>query len=268
MKITSLLRYIAVLLISFLGVNTLSSQSTVAGGDEFYDALRGYIAKQLTSFGTDAIKQERFLVQQLRMLNDEIKSRVTNVNEIKSQYFASLDARLQEIQSLKKRLSNSGNTSLLNFITELESRIQQTINEGRIDFQRQKVFEDGIQLLYIAEEMTDLNPNARLDQDPKISAQMADSRKNFINTFGGKTTTSARAISGNEPQATIFDLFTEWKRSYIIKYESRWTDVQIIKNRLIRDGSPTENGRMFKRELQYAIMAYNFADFDLAFRPG
>jgi TolA-binding protein len=266
MKMKILFQYGWVVLLVFSSPNFVYTQSVTAGGDEYQSALREYVEEQLIRFGVDAIRKERFLVQQMRMLNDEIKSRVANVVEIKNQYFAGLEARLQEIQSLKKRLNKSGNKSLQNFITELERRIHQTLNEGRIDFQRQKVFEDGIQLLYIAEEMMDLNPNVRLDQDPKISAQMADSRKNFVNTFGGKEYVSGQAATGSSQQINIFDIFKEWRNTYIIKYETRWTDVQIIKNRLIRDGSPAENEHMFKRELRDAILTYNFGNFDLADR--
>jgi TolA-binding protein len=266
MKMNSILRYTSYLMLLILLAGFAFSQGSDAGGDEFKAALRAYIEKQLTGFGIDAIKKERFLVQQMRMLNDEIKTRVTNVNEIKSRYFEGLETRLAEIQTLKKRISAGGNNSLLSFTNELESRIKQTINEGRIDFQRQKVFEDGIQLLYIAEEVMDLDPNARLDQDPKISAKMADSRKEFINTFGGTEYLSARSTTPGGEQPTIFDLFKEWKNTHLVKFETRWTDVQIIKNRLLRDGAPIEKERMFKRELRYAVMAYNFRDYDLAER--
>jgi TolA-binding protein len=73
------------------------------------------------------------------------------------------------------------------------------------------------------------------------------------------------AISSTE-DATIFNLFKEWKRTNTLNYKLRWTDVQIIKRDLLKNSTALQKEAMFKRELQSAVNAYNFGNLDLADR--
>jgi TolA-binding protein len=243
----------------------LFAQVSTQDETDFQYALESVINEQLIKLGEDAIAKERFLVEQMRIINFEIKSRVTNINEIRSKYFDGLGSRLGELRELKDRLGSRGSASLNMFIERLESRIELTINEGRINYRRQKVFEDGLQLLYIAEEMINLDPGSSLEGDPKISTRLAASQEKLMNTFGEDQGVTYGDITSSA-DVTIFDLFNEWKRTNTIKYKLRWTDVQIIKNQLLKNSTAAQKDRMFKRELQSAVLAYNFGNLDLADR--
>ncbi len=245
--------------------NSLVAQSNPGTGNpEFNAALQRYVDNLMVKFGQESIDDERFIVQQIRMVNDEIRSRVTNYKEIRNTYFDRLDTRLQEIQALQTRLSAMGNHSLDGFISELESKIEQTKDSGVIDFKRQKVIEDAIQLLFIAEEIIQLDPNASMNQNPKISQGMKESRSKFVQSFGGKV--AAKSATDSDADATIFDLYKEWKLTERLKYQVRWTDLQIIKNRMLKNGTQVDALRMLNRELEKAAEAYNYSMFDLAER--
>jgi len=254
------------LLVLFLITTQSLFAQTVSGTEnpEFNTELQRYVDNLMLKFGQESIDDERFIIQQIRMVNDEIKSKVTDYKEIRNNYFDRLNTRLQEIKGLQSRLSAMGNHSLDGFIAELESKIEQTKDSGVLDYKRQKVIEDAIQLLFIAEEIIQLDPNASMNQNPEISQGMKESRTQFLQSFGGKT--SARSEGGYGSDATIFDLYKEWKLTEKIKYQVRWTDLEIIKNRMIKNGSPSDVQRMLNRELEKAAEAFNYGMFDLAER--
>ena len=263
MKIKTLFVFLFCMLLIF---PTAGLQAQTSGFDDkaFEQALQDFINQNLLAYGVDIISQERFLVEQMRLINDEINARVKNITEVRAEYFASLESRLQELKALKSRLNTSGSTSLNLFIEQLETGIEQTISEGRINYRRQKALEDGLQVLYIAEEMQNLDPGSRLEGDPRISQKLMSTQRELATNFGDQKIPSFTRKPTSD--ANIFNLFHEWKLTNTVQYELRWTDVQIVKNKLLREGTRLEKERMFKNELRSAVLAYNFQMFDLAER--
>lgn len=266
MRNSALIRLHAFFLILFSCYPLLAQDNTSMAEYRYNAALNEYVQSLLTNFGKDAIKRERFLVQQIRMINEEIKSRVSNVDDIRKNYFQRLENRLAEVRALKNRLGASGSSTLLQFVNELEDKIEATINLGAIDYKKQKVIEDAIQLVHIAEEMLKLDPNARVDENPKIAEGLQKTRTNFIQSFGTDLTSTRPAAAPTTKKATIFDLYDEWNRTERIKYQVRWTDVQVLKNRLLKNGDSAQKLRMFKREARNAAEMFNYGYYDLAER--
>jgi len=265
MKVKKRFIFLAVFL-SFIFSQQIFSQAQLSD-DNFQQALQEYINKNLLRFGKNEIARERFLVQQMRDINAEIKSRVKNVSAVRDQYFAGLLSRLEELDALRNRLSDYNSVTLNSYIDQLENRIRETIDEGDINYRRQKIFEDGIQVLYIAEEMMKLDPGARIDGNAQLSMQLQSSNQKLLNSFGdARGPESSVSYSPGSGKSTIWDLFIEWKRTNALQFEARWTDIQVIKNRLLRNGTSMEKDRMFKRELNSALLAYNFQNYDLADR--
>ncbi len=263
MKIKTLFICLACYL-CFWFVPDLRSQDSSFDDLAFEQALQGFINENLLTYGMDIISQERFLVEQMRLINFEINSRVKNITDVRAEYFASLESRLQELRALKSRLNTSGTSALNLFIERLEGGIEQTIAEGRINYRRQKALEDGLQVLYIAEEMQNLDPGSRVEGDPRISQKMQSTQQQLISNFGEQ---QSIIYSGTRSaDANIFNLFREWKLTNTVQYELRWTDVQIVKNKLLREGTTLDKDRMFKNELKAATNSYNFRMFDLSGR--
>ena len=263
MRIKALLK-LCIFFLVIISSSALLAQSENLSDEQFEIALREFVNANLVEFGVDVISQERFLVEQMRLINFEIQARYKNLSQMRNEYFAGLQVRLEEIRSLKSRMQGNSSQSLLAFVNQLEARIEQTIDEGRINYRRQKVFEDGLQLLYIAEQMGALDTGARMEGDPQMAQKLATSQQKLQSSFGGKEDFMTRM--GSASNVTIFDLFQEWKLTNTLAYEARWTDVQIIKNKLIRNGMASDKDRMFKQELRSAILSYNFRHFDLADR--
>ncbi len=245
MRKKTLLNLCVIFLLS-TSFSALFAQSDNLSEEQFEIALREFVNENLVEFGVDVISQERFLVEQMRLINFEIQARYKNLRQMRNEYFAKLQVRLEEIRALKSRLGDSGSPTLIAFIDQLESRIEETIDEGRVNYRRQKVFEDGIQLLYVAEEMGYLDTGSRIEGDPQIAQKLASSQSQLQSSFGDKENFMSRVASASN--ATIFDLFKEWRLTNTLTYEARWTDVQIIKNKLIRTGTATDKDRMFKQE--------------------
>ena len=253
------------IILSFIFSHQIYSQAQSSEDDNFEQALQEYINKNLLRFGKNEIARERFLVQQMRDINSEIKSRVTNVGAVRDQYFAGLLSRLEELDALRSRLSDFNSASLNSYIDQLENRIRVTIDEGEINYRRQKIFEDGIQVLYIAEEMLKLDPGARVDGN--MAQQLQSSNQKLLDSFGdARGSESFATYTPSSGKVTIWDLFTEWKRTNSLQFEARWTDIQVIKNQLLKNGTSMEKDRMFKRELNSALLSYNFRSYDLSDR--
>ncbi len=240
-------------------------QAYQATDQQFQNSLKSYVDKLLIRFGEENIEKERFLVQQLRMLNEELRSRVGNVTEKRKSYFNKLQTRLNEIKAIKNRLPSSAGSQIFNFIDDLSSRIQSTIDAGIVDYKRQKVFDDATQLLYLAEELIKMDPNVNLSANPQISEGMSRLEKKSTTAFGAtdakKKIHKSRKVKANP---TVFDVYKEWQKTQRIKYLVRLSDVQAMKKKLIRKSSIRELERMFKRELRAAAQAYNFGYYELA----
>jgi phosphatidylserine decarboxylase len=265
MKAKNRFIFLAIFL-SFIFSQQIFSQAQ-SFDDNFQQALQEYINKNLLRFGKNEIARERFLIQQMRDINAEIKSRVKNVSAVRDQYFAGLLTRLEELDAFRNRLSDYNSASLNAFIDQLDNRIRETIDQGEINYRRQKIFEDGIQVLYIAEEMLKLDPGAQLDGNAQLNQQLTSSNQKLLNSFGdARGSESPVSYSPSSGKATIWDLFVEWKRANSLQFEARWTDIEVIKNRLLKNGTSMEKDRMFKRELNSALLAYNFRNYDLSDR--
>ena len=113
--------------------------------------------------------------------------------------------------------------------------------------------------------MVNLDPNARVEDNPELTKHLRTSKQKFITEFGE---TSSKVISGSGrsqyKDASIFDLFKQWKLTNTYKYEVRWTDVQIVKNKLLRNSTGAQRDRMLKRELSNASLAFNYGYYKLA----
>ena len=265
MKVKTLL--ISIFIYSFcLGnIMNLRAQNETDEDFIFKAELEKFVKSKITELGKEAIPKEKFLIQQMRMLNEEIRQRVSYTGDVRDRYFDNLQLKLDEIDNLKARLNRVGGGGLISFINELEKRIEETIETGKIDFKRQKVFEDGIQLLYLAEEMVNLDPNARVEDNPELTKELRSSKQKFINEFGESSSKifSSSSKSRNE-KASIFDLFKQWKLTNTYKYEVRWTDVQIVKNKLLRNSTSDQRDRMLRRELTNAATLFNFGYYKQA----
>jgi len=232
----------------------------------YNSALKSYVNKLLIRFGKSNIDRERFLIQQLRMINDEMKSRISGISNVRQSYFNRLDNLLSEVSALKGRLSAPGAQSLGVFVTDVENKIQKIIDSGIINYKKQKAIEDAVQLLYIAEEMIQLDPNARLENNPGFSKNLSKTKSKLKYSFGGKKESISESHQAPQNESTVFDVFKEWKKTELIKYQARWTDVQIIKRRMYNKGSAAQQEQMFKRELRNAAEAFNFGMYNLAER--
>ncbi|MEJ2542464.1 MAG: tetratricopeptide repeat protein [Calditrichaceae bacterium] len=260
-KLSNILAYV---LVSILLSLPLKAQDETANLIRYNASLKAYINELLTDFSKNAIRQERFMVKQLRMLNDEITERVGSVPNIHRSYFDRLERRLSEVRELKDRLNRTGSYSLNNFIDNIEKEIDHTIKQGTVDFKKQKVIEEAVQLLYVAEEMIKLDPNARLEEDPNFSAELRTTQNDFAQSFG-KSSGSQPDFTVNQ-EANVFDVYDAWKLNNRIEYQKRWTDLLIIKNRMIKSGSAEQRQRMLNSEIFEASQTFNFGMYDLAER--
>ncbi len=227
---------------------------------EFQVALTNYVEKLFVTYGIDNLPREKYLISLMRLVNNEMKRRIKNQREAREKYFNELKTHLSELQSLKKRLRAAGISELNSFVQELEARMRLSIESGEINYKKMKVFEDALQLLYIAEEMIKLDQFNRPEQlDQKIS----NSKNKLLQAFGeiGDVDNTPLDITPN-----IFNLFEEWKKTDELQFETRLLDVKLARVNLIKSASLEQLLNMFNDHLRLAYSAFNFNDYDLADR--
>ncbi len=256
-------------LLLFVFSHTFAQEQNLPPSQEdmlYRSALKHYVDKLVARLSLSSIDQERFLIQQIRMINEEIKARVSGVENYRKNYFEHLQQRLAEVRALKRRLRPYNSPRLNEFLQRVENTINQTIAEGKVDFKRKRAIEDAIQLLYVAEEMIKMDPNAKIEQDPKFTQDLQQTEQKLTQQPIGNLGYDDYNNTQPAKRVTVYDLYKEWERTERIKYQVRWTDVLILKKRLLREGSALERERMFKRELRQAAEAFNYGFYDLAER--
>ncbi len=234
---------------------------------EFHAELVQYVQKQYNLYGEMRLPQERYLVSLMRLVNREMHRRIPNIKAARSKYFADLKQMLQEIEQLHARLQQANIQDLDRFIIELAARIQLTIERGEIDYRKKKVFEDALQMLYVAEEMIQLD---RAQSGSTIQQKVQESRQRLLSTFGEPATSApSTATDESTPSGkkyTIYDLFKEWRKYDIIDYQARLAEVKLIRKNLLQKSGLNEILRMFNDQLEYAYLNFNYQDYDLAER--
>ena len=230
---------------------------------EFKTALEDYVHKLFISYGAEKIPQEYFLIDLMSLVNKEISRRVGNVKEARDNYFTELNNMLDEIQQLKQRLRNSNMKELEQFVTDLEKRITFTIDESEINYKKKNVFEDALQMLYVAEEMVKLDQLQEPEGDVSFNKKLDDSKKQLLTSFGES---SAYSNLGYGKRHSIYDLYSEWKRMDLRKYSLRLADVKLARQSLIKASGREEILRMLNDQLRLAYKHFNKNYYDLADR--
>ena len=266
------LSFISVFMISFLILlspvfpqESSNSENTASSlryysEEEYQVALTKYVTSMLTSYYSESLPQERFLIALMRLVNNEMGNRITNRREAIERYFNDLRNQISELQQLQTRLHNSGIHELDNFIDELDERMKMALQSGEINYKQKKVFEDALQLLYIAEEMIKLD---QLSDPSSLNRKISKSKDQLLNAFGevGDLETVPLDVA-----PTIFNLFDEWKKNDSYRYTARLLDVKIARSKLIKSGSIEQVNRMFNTQLHFAYSSFNYIEYDLADR--
>ena len=118
MKVKTLLKAFFILILLY-NTNSLFGQDIEF---VFKAELEKFVKNRIAALGKEAIPKEKFLIQQMRMLNEEIRLRVDYTDDVRDRYFNNLEMKLDEIQNLKARLNRVGGGGLISFIAELEQR--------------------------------------------------------------------------------------------------------------------------------------------------
>ncbi|MEJ2636306.1 MAG: tetratricopeptide repeat protein [Calditrichia bacterium] len=223
---------------------------------EFQVALNAYVEKLFVNYGIENLPREKFLVSLMRLVNNEMNKRITNPRAARDKYFNELENQLVELRTLKSRLNTSGIKELNSFIKELENRLKLTIRNGQVDYKKKKVFEDAIQLLYVAEEMIKMD---RLRDPGNLNKNILSSKDKLLHAFGEVGETENIPL---DVEPTIFNLFEEWKKTDLYQYDARLLDVKVARNKLIRSGNIQTTQRMFNEQLKYAYTLFNYYEYD------
>ncbi|MBN2366122.1 MAG: hypothetical protein EH225_09020 [Calditrichaeota bacterium] len=233
---------------------------TYASEEEFQQAVLNYVKELLTRYYVESLPQERYLVSLMRLVNDEMDERVTNRREAVENYFNDLRKQLNELKQLKNRLANAGISELDSFIGELENRMKLTIRSNELDFRKKKVFEDALQLLYIAEEMIKMD---QLRDPGSLDVKISRSKDQLLNAFGEVGRLDNVPL---DVKPTIFNLFDEWRKTDSYQFSARLMDVKVARSQLLKSGNIEDINRMFNSQLEYAYSSFNYAQYDLTDR--
>lgn len=227
---------------------------------ELQAAVTNYTYDLFLQQGEGRIGEEKFLISLMELINQEMAFRLKDPKEARQRYFDSLEQKLNDLYEFQQRLHRAGIRDLDNFSNELSSRIKQTIEDGIVDFEKKKVFEDALQMLYVSEEMIKLD---QLQSNPELVQQLNQSRDELMAAFGDVAAGDTQNLPINK-QPTIYDLFVSWKQTEEVQYERRLVDVKLIRQNFINNSSREDILRMFNRELDLAYTMFNYGDFVLS----
>lgn len=230
---------------------------------EFQYALEEYVKGLFINYGEERIPQEYFLISLMQLINMEYSSRLEHPDQARRNYFSELKTMLDEIYVLKQRLHNAGINELSRFISDLEGRIKFTVNSAEINFKKKKVFEDALQMLYVAEEMIKLDQLQQPDQTVSLNQKLSESKKDILKAFGEISTGEVSAMGKGH---TIYDLFAEWKKLDERKYSVRLNDVRLARQNLLKATDTEGVLRMLNAELKMAYDYFNRERYDLCER--
>lgn len=225
---------------------------------EFQAELVNYVEQNYFRYGEKQIPQEKFLINLMYLINDEVSNRLRSPEAAREKYFGELEGMLREIGELKQRLRVSGIRELDTFVDDLENRITFTLERRDINFKKKKVFSDALQMLYVSEEMIKLDSGA---SQGDLSQKIGESKQQLLNAFGE---ISGAGVDSRAVKPTIYDLFVEWKRNDETKYEVRLTDVRLARQNLLKSGGINEIQRMLQRELDVAYVKFNQSEYEVA----
>lgn len=227
---------------------------------EFQIALQNYVEKLFVDYGMENLPREKYLISLMRLVNHEMRNRIKNPQIASQKYFKELAQDLNELRDLKKRLKAAGISELNSFIDELEARMNLTIQREEVDYKKKKVFEDALQLLYVAEEMIKMD---KMRSPQNLNQKISASKDKLLNAFGEVGSTENVKI---DVPVNIFGLFEEWKKNQEYDYTRRLLDIKLIRIKLIKSGTLAQEQRMFNDQLRYAYQVFNTYDYDLADR--
>ena len=227
---------------------------------EFQAALVNYVEDLLTAYGEEALPKEKFLISLMRLVNNEMRGRIKNQRVAIEKYFNDLQNELDELKALKSRLKTAGISELNSYINELETRMRYTIKNGEVDYKKKKVFEDALQLLYVAEEMIKMD---QLREPGNLNKRISKSKDMLLNAFGEVGEINDVKL---DYEPTIFNLFDEWSKTELYKYNARLLDVKIARSNLLKSGTIETIQRMFNNQLKFAYTAFNYFEYDLCDR--
>jgi len=230
---------------------------------EFQLALEKYVQELFIDYGMEKIPQEYFLIGLMRLVNKEVSRRLDNPKKARDAYIGDLEQMLEEIGVLKYRLRNSGINDLNRFVSDLENHITYTVNSKEINFKKKKIFEDALQMLYIAEEMIKLDQLQQPAQTTELNQKLNRSKQQLLTAFGNVPSSSGN-ITG--VRHSIYDLFSEWKSLDQTNYGLRVADVKLARHNLLKTSGIDEILRMFNEELELAYNSFNDEYYDFAER--
>lgn len=227
---------------------------------EFQAALTDYVSQLFVQYGMESLPRERFLISLMRLVNKEMRERITNPRAASEKYFEDLKRFLDELQQLKQRLRTAKISELDAFINELQARVKFTMRQEELDYKKKKVFEDALQLLYVAEETIKLD---RTRDSANLNRKISSSKDRLLSAFGEVGDVKAEPL---DVAPNIFNLFEEWRETDITQYNARLLDVKFARSNLIKSGSLENVSRMFNDQLRSAYTAFNYNNYDLADR--
>ncbi len=225
---------------------------------EFNLALRDLIAKKIAAHGDYLVEQEKFLLTLISLTNNDMRERIGDVVKARKNFLQSLDKDREKIRAIKERLHARGKHDLDMFIEELENKITKAIESKEIDFKRKRVFEDGIQLLQMAEEMSAGDNSAFSNTG---SSRYAETKRKLESQLQKKDSNKTTVI---RKEVNLYDLYKEWILLKLTDFQTKYMKVKYYRKKLINKSNLSQIRKMAANEIEVAYQAFNYNDYDLA----
>ena len=213
--------------------------------------LEYYLRLRNEEFIQTMIPKEKFLLGLVQNVNEEIRDRLSEglqlsdlgIEKVIPPREAVVDEYIQELQRV---------VALLDEISVLEREARR-----RVDFQ-------------VLASLTELRRQVRkIIDESKVQETLGRTSENLggVDEEGaspsiqGKETESADSL---DEQMGFVDLFEQYKYNRILAHKLKLTEYEFFRTRLLKTATPSQERRMFQRELRKALESYTSGDFSLA----
>ncbi|MEE4310793.1 MAG: tetratricopeptide repeat protein [candidate division KSB1 bacterium] len=205
------------------------------------------------------MQDQRFMTKQ---------ERAQMIGEYSNEVKSLLDLYDDVIQFERKARTNN-DEQILDELQAQKSRIVQTLELSRIsDPLTNRTVHDYISeadnIVKILRELDLLEADAEFDTS-ETGYNLDEIRNELIDNVDARILKLFGYTTNNAPAGpTISDFYKEWKARRVAEIQLKSTQYRVVRDELLKTGSPDERRRMVDRDMNDALLNYTDAKYDLA----
>ena len=215
--------------------------------------LKYYLQLRNEEFLQAMIPKERFLLGLVQGVHEEMKARRLEGADLsdlgileaippEQVFIEAYEKELQrvvalmdEIERLEREAKRQSDFQIIKALSRLKNRVRELIEKGRYT--------------------SSTDPMNEEEASPEIQ---------FVGDDAAIRDKDTSRDDADEEPVQIDNLYEQWKFNRILNYKVKLTEYEFFRTRLLRTATPDQEFRMFKSDLQRALVTYSAGDFPVS----